>query len=156
MQERAFNVLFLSRRNSARGLIAEAVVNHKGRGRFRAYSAGVEPDDDVDPVVLDVLKLSGYSTDGLHPKHWREFTGPQAVPLDFVFQLSDHETAENVSGLPNQPVSADWHYPDPQALHGEEWERRKALGEIMLSLEKQFSAFSQLPTEALQEKSLRS
>lgn len=156
MAEPVFNVLFLSRRNSARGLLAEAVVNQKGAGRFRAYSAGVEPDAEIDPVALDVLRLSGYTTEGLRPKHWKEFAGPDAVPLDFVFQLSDHETKEKVPGLPGNPLSADWHYPDPAAVCGEEWERRKSLSEILGALERQFSAFSQLPTEALEEKSLRS
>jgi protein-tyrosine-phosphatase len=155
MPERTFNILFLSRRNAARGLFAEAVVNKKGGGRFHAFSAGVEPDDDIDPVVLDILKLSSYETEELHPKHWKQFAGPNAVPLDFVFQLSDHDTTEKLPELPGKPASADWHYPDPQTLHGEEWERRKALGEILLALEKQFGVFSQLPVEALQEKSLR-
>lgn len=156
MAEPVFNILFLSRRNSARGLLAEAVVNGKGGGRFRAFSAGVEPNTDMDPVVLDILRLSGYETDGLHPKHWREFAGPNAVPLDFVFQLSDHETAEQAPELPGKSISADWHYPDPETLYGVEWERRKALSEILAALERQFSAFSQLPVEALKEKSLRS
>lgn len=156
MAEPVFNVLFLSRRNSARGLLAEAVVNQKGAGRFRAFSAGVEPDADIDPFALDILRLSGYPTEGLHPKHWKEFTGPDAVPLDFVFQLSDHRTSEDAPVLPGKPVSADWHYPDPTAVGGEEWERRKSLSDILGALERQFSAFSQLPVEALEEKSLRS
>lgn len=156
MAEPVFNILFLSRRNSARGLLAEAVVNRKSDGRFRAFSAGVEPETQIDPVALDILRMSGYETDGLHPKHWKEFAGPNAVPLDFVFRLSDHEASEGAPLLPGSPVSADWHYPDPEAFYGEEWERRKALSEILAALERQFSAFSQLPVEALQEKSLRS
>jgi len=155
MAEPVFNVLFLSRRNSARGLFAGAVVNKKGKGRFRAFSAGVEPDREIDPVALDILRVAGYPTDGLHPKHWKEFAGPGAVAMDFVFQLSDHKTSESAPVLPGKPVTADWHYPDPANLHGEEWERRKALGEILVALERQFSAFSQLPDEGLEQKSLR-
>jgi len=155
MAEPAFNILFLSRRNSARGILAEAVVNYKGKGRFRAFSAGDEPDDQLDPVALNILELSGYPTDGLHPKHWKEFVGPGAVPLDFVFKLSDHETEEPPE-WPGHPVTADWRYPDPASFSGEDWERRKALSEILGALERQFSAFSQLPSEALKEKSLRS
>lgn len=156
MAEPVYNVLFLSRRNTARGIFAEAVVNQKGDGRFRAFSAGDEPGRDLDPVVLDILKLSGYQTEGLHPKHWKEFTGPNAIPMDFVFKLSDHVQSEDTPHWPGQAETADWRYPDPvEFTSGEEWERRKALSEILLALERQFSAFSQLPDDALKEKSLR-
>lgn len=152
MPDPVFNVLFLSRHNCARSIFAEAVANDKGRGRFRAFSAGVEPDKQIDPVALDILRLSGYQTEGLRSKPWEEFTGPDAVPMDFVFKLSDHETEAN---WPGRPVTADWRYPDPAAFKGEGWERRKALSEILAALERQFGVFSQLPDNALQEKSLR-
>ena len=155
MPDPTFNVLFLSRRNTARSIFAEAVVNHKGRGRFRAFSAGVEPGGELDPMALDILKLSGYPTEGLHPKHWKEFAGPEAAPLDFVFMLCDHETGEDTPNWPGQPVTADWRYPDPAAFAGDEWERRKSLSEILAALERQFSAFSQLPVGSLEAKSLR-
>lgn len=155
MNEPTFNILFISRRNAARSILAEAVVNHKGAGRFRAFSAGTEPSPEIDPMVIDILQMSGYPTENLKPKHWKEFTGPEAVPLDFVFALCDHETGEEAPPWPKQALTADWQYVDPGSVGGEEWERRKELSETLAALERQFSAFNQLPVEALGEKSLR-
>jgi arsenate reductase len=156
MSDATFTILFLSRHNAARSILAEAVANHKGRGRFRAFSAGSEPASEIDPLVLDVLRLADYPTDGLHPKHWKDFTGPGAPALDFVFALCDHEAGEDRPPWPSQEVTADWRYPDPIAVtEGEAWERRKAVGETLVALERQFSVFSQLPPESLAAKSLR-
>ena len=155
MTEHPFNILFLSNRNTTRGIFAEAVANRKGRGRFRAYSAGLKPAADLDPVAFDILRLSDYPTEGLHPKHWKEFAGPDAPPLDFVFTLCDPDAGEPLPHWPGRPVTADWRYPDPEKLQGEDWERRKALSEILAGLERQFGAFMQLPFGSLDQMSLR-
>lgn len=155
MPDATFNVLFLSRHNAARSLLAEAVANRKGGGRFRAFSAGSEPAGEIDPLVLDVLKVSGYPIDDLHPKHWKTFTDANAPALDFVFALCDPETGEATPPWPSQEITADWRYPDPAAVEGEEWERRKAVSDTLAALERQFSVFAQLPPESLAAKSLR-
>jgi arsenate reductase (thioredoxin) len=92
--DRPYGMLFISRRNSARSLMAEAVVNRLGGGRFRTYSAAVEPAEVADPLTLEVLQEAGYQTDGLRPKHWRDFTGLEAPVLDFVFTLSNTASRE--------------------------------------------------------------
>jgi protein-tyrosine-phosphatase len=99
---RPYSLLFISRRNSARSLMAEAVVNRLGKGRFRAISAGVEPAEEADPLAVDAMQAVGYGTDELRPKHWRQFTEPDAPVLDFVFTLSDSGTRE---AFPNGPES---------------------------------------------------
>lgn len=155
MPDATFNILFLSRRNATRSILAEAVANKKGSGLFQAFSAGSEPASDVDPVVRDVLKVSGYPTDSLRPKHWKEFAETDEPDLDFVFALCDQDAGENAPPWPSQEVTADWRYPDPTAVEGEEWERRKAISETLAALERQFSVFAQLPPESLEAKSLR-
>jgi protein-tyrosine-phosphatase len=155
MAEHPFNVLFLSNRNTARSIFAEAVANRVGRGRFTGYSAGLEPASALNPVVLDILRLSDYPTENLRPKHWNEFTRPDAPPLDFVFTLCDLKAGEPAPHWPGRPVTADWNYPDPEATNGEEWERRKVLSETLAGLERQFGTFSYLPFESLDDMSLR-
>ena len=155
MVEHSFNVLFLSNRNTARSIFAEAVANRKGRGRFMGFSAGLDPAVELDPLVLDILRLSDYPTDGLRPKYWKEFTRPDAPPFDFVFTLCDLKAGEPLPHWPGMPITADWNYPDPEKFEGEEWERRKALSETLAGIERQFSTFSYLPFESLDDMSLR-
>jgi len=155
MAEHPFNVLYLSNRNSARSIFAEAVANLKGLGRFRGYSAGLKPAGEVDPLALDILRLSDYPTAGLRPKHWQEFSSADAPALDFVFTLCDLDAGEPMPHWPGLPITADWRYPDPERFNGEDWERRKALSETLAGLERQFSAFMQLPFRSLDQMSLR-
>ena len=150
-----YNILYLSNRNTTRSIFAEAVANGKGHGRFKGYSAGLNPASAVDPMALDILRLSDYPTEGLHPKHWSEFAGADAPPFDFVFTLCDPGAGEPLPHWPGRPVTADWHYPDPEKLGGEDWTRRKALSEILAGMERQFGAFMQLPFESLDAMSLR-
>jgi arsenate reductase (thioredoxin) len=106
-------------------------------------------------VAVDILRLSDYPTEGLRPKHWREFAGEDAPAFDFVFTLCDLDAGEPPPHWPGRPVTADWRYPDPEKLSGEDWVKRKALSEILAGLERQFAAFAQLPFESLNEMSLR-
>lgn len=107
MSQDHFNLLFLSSRNTARSIFAESVTNRLGRGKFTGFSAGMKPAEAVDPMVLDILRLSKYSAEGLHPKSWAEFTQADAPPLDFVFTLCDLEAGEPPPRWPGRPITAD-------------------------------------------------
>ena len=112
MSDDLYNVLFLSNRNMARSIFAEAVTNWLGQKRFRGFSAGINPAEKIDPLVFDVLEAAQYSTDGLRPKHWEEFAKTDAPPLDFVFTLCDPMAGEPLPHWPGRPITADWRYPD--------------------------------------------
>jgi arsenate reductase len=155
MSDGVYNVLFLSNRNMVRSIFAEAVTNRLGQGRFRGFSAGINPAEKIDPLVFDVLKAAEYSADGLRPKQWEEFAGADAPPLDFVFTLCDPVAGEPAPHWPSRPLTADWRYPDPERIRGEKWERRKALAQILAGLERQLRTFMQLPFKSLDEISLR-
>jgi arsenate reductase len=155
MSDGHYNVLFLSNRNTARSIFAEAVMNRMGRENFTGFSAGMRPADKLDPLVRDILQVAQYPTDGLRPKHWKEFAGEDAPPLDFVFTLCDPTAGEPLPHWPARPVTADWRYPDPEKLRGETWERRKELAAMLAGLERQLLAFMQLPFRSLDEISLR-
>ncbi|HEY2535147.1 MAG TPA: protein tyrosine phosphatase [Xanthobacteraceae bacterium] len=155
MPDGHYNILFLSSRNTARSIFAEAVANRLGREHFRGFSAGMKPAQRLDPLVLDVLRVARYPVDELRPKHWEEFAKPDAPPLDFVFTLCDPVAGEPLPHWSGRPITADWRYPDPAGLSGEKWERRKGLARILAGLERQFRAFTQLPFKSLDEISLQ-
>jgi protein-tyrosine-phosphatase len=155
MADGHYNILFLSNRNTARSIFAEAVLNRIGRKSFTGFSAGMHPADKLDPLVCDILQVAKFPTDGLHPKHWREFAGAAAPPLDFVFTLCDPTAGEPLPRWPGRPVTADWRYPDPGKLRGETWERRKELGAMLAGLDRQLRTFIQLPFRSLDDISLR-
>jgi arsenate reductase (thioredoxin) len=153
--EKIYNVLFLSRRNSARSLMAELVLNRHGQGKFRAFSAGVEPSPNVDPIALDVLRQAGYATDGLQPKHWRKLSGRDGPILDFVFTLSDTAAGETLPEWRGRPATAHWQYPDPIKAEGDEWEKKRAFGLVLAGLERQLQIFVQLPFGSLEPMALK-
>jgi len=155
MSDGHYNILFLSNRNTVRSIFAEAVANHLGQGHFNGFSAGMNPAQRVDPQVLDVLRGARYPVSGLRPKHWREFAKPDAPRLDFVFTLCDPVAGEPLPHWSGRPITADWRYPDPASLSGEKWEQRKALARILVGLERQFRAFTQLPFKSLDDISLQ-
>lgn len=154
MADGHYNVLFLSNRNAARSIFAEAALNRIGRAHFTGFSAGLRPAAQLDPLAVDVLRIAEYRTEGLHPKHWREFSKADAPPLDLVFTLCDLEAGEPVPHWPGRPVTGDWRYPDP-ATSGDESERRRRLAATLVGLERQIVAFMQLPFRSLDEISLR-
>jgi arsenate reductase (thioredoxin) len=155
MPQGRYNVLFLSNRNTARSIFAEAVMNRLGGQNFRGFSAGMRPAQELEPLVPDILRLARYPTDGLFPKSWEDFARADAPPLDFVFTLCDPNAGEPLPHWPGRPVTADWRYPDPAKLGCEEWERRKELGAMLAGLERQLRAFIQLPFRSLDNISLR-
>jgi arsenate reductase (thioredoxin) len=147
--DRPFGILFISRRNSARSLMAEAVVRKQGEGKFNAYSAGVEPTPEVDLLALDILRQTGYPTEGLRPKHWQAFVGGDAPVLDFIFTLSATAAAHAFPGWPGKPVAAQWRYPDPTKAVGDDWQRRRAYSRVLSALERQMRIFLALPIASL-------
>jgi arsenate reductase len=120
MAQDRYNVLFLSNRNTARSIFAEAVMNRLGGQNFKGFSAGMHPAKELNPLVPEILRLARYPTDGLHPKSWQDFARADAPPLDFVFTLCDPDAGEPVPHWPGRPVTADWRYADPVRLKCED------------------------------------
>lgn len=155
MTDRVYHVLFLSRRNSARSLFAEAVLRKLGRGAFAAHSAGVDPADAVEPLTLEMLERAGYPTEGLRPRHFSAFAGPDAQKLDFVFTLSDTAAGEDLPDWPGLPVTAHWSSTDPVLVEGEAWEKRQAYGRALAEMERRLRIFVSLPLSSLDRLSLK-
>jgi arsenate reductase (thioredoxin) len=151
--ERIFTVLFLSQRNSARSIMAAALLNELGRGRFRAYSAGVRPTERFDPIALELLEHANVPPPSGRPQHYRDFGGADAPPLDFVFTLSDTAAGEPLPSWPGQPVSAHWRCADPEQS-ADEVERRRSLIATRSQLERRLRVFVNLPMESLDRLSM--
>jgi arsenate reductase len=145
------SVLFLCTGNSARSIMAEALLNHLpiGKGRFRGYSAGSHPTGRVHPMALETLGANGLPVDGYRSKSWDEFSGPDAPRLDFVFTVCDHAAAEVCPIWPGRPTTAHWGTPDPAAVQGTPEERRKAFDDALITLRRRIELFASLPLEAL-------
>jgi len=152
---RPLNVLFLCTHNSARSIIAEAVMNRLGLGKFKAYSAGSQPSGRVHPFALDLLRQLNYDTSTLRSKSWDEFAAPGAPPLDFVFTVCDNAANETCPYWPGQPVSAHWGLPDPSAAAGSEPERRLAFADTHRMLYLRISIFASLPLASLDQVALK-
>jgi arsenate reductase (thioredoxin) len=146
-----FNVLFLCTGNSARSILAEAILNHLpvGRGRFRAFSAGSDPKGAVHPFALELLHEHRLSTDGLRSKSWGEFASAQAPKLDFVFTVCDQAVAEPCPLWPGQPMTAHWGVPDPAAVEGTDDQKRRAFRDAFITLRRRIELFACLPFDKL-------
>ena len=155
MAEPTYNVLFLCTGNSARSILAEAVLNRAGRGRFRAFSAGSQPRGEVHPYALDLLTKLDYPTDALRSKSWDEFAAAGAPTLDFVFTVCDNAASETCPIWPGQPMSAHWGIPDPATAAGTEAERRLAFAEAYRMMSNRIAAFISLPFASLDRLSLK-
>lgn len=153
-EDQKFHILFLSRRGSARGLMAEAIVNQSGKGRFHAISAGVEPAAEPEPDALDALRKGGYEVESLRPKHWSDFVGDNASDLDFVIILSDTAAGEKMPDWPGGPVTANWSYPDPVLVKGDQVEQQLSYGRLLAGLERHLRTFMELPFSALDRMTL--
>jgi arsenate reductase len=149
MTDRPYNVLFLCTGNSARSILAEALINQWGRGKFQGFSAGSHPKGQVHPIALQMLSRMNFPTSGLRSKSWDEFAAPGAVPLDFVFTVCDNAAGEVCPYWPGQPMTAHWGVPDPAAVEGTDTEKWAAFRETFTRLENRIKNFASLPIASL-------
>jgi arsenate reductase len=149
VSEHNFNVLFLCTGNSARSILAEAILNRVGAGRFVAYSAGSHPKGIVHPYALQLLRSLNHDTSFARSKDWTEFAQPDAPRMDFVFTVCDNAAAEACPVWPGQPMTAHWGVPDPAAVEGTEAERHLAFAEAYRMLNNRISIFISLPLASL-------
>jgi arsenate reductase (thioredoxin) len=146
-----FNVLFLCTGNSARSILAEALINDPsiGRGRFRGFSAGSHPRGVVDPMAVEWLRAAGLPTEQLRSKSWDEFAGPDAPPLHFILTVCDNAAHETCPIWPGHPATAHWGVPDPAAVTSSEDARRQAFDEAAATLRRRIELFAKLPLAQL-------
>ena len=149
------NVLFLCTGNSARSILAEAILNHKAKGEFAAYSAGSHPSGTVRPEALAQLAAAGLPTDGLRSKSWDEFAAPNAPRMDFVFTVCDNAANVPCPFWPGQPMTAHWGVADPAAVTGTPDEIARAYRDAFTILDRRISLFLALPIATLQQLSLQ-
>jgi protein-tyrosine-phosphatase len=149
VEPKVFNVLFICTGNSARSIMAEAVLNRAGQGRFRAFSAGSQPKGFVHPYALDLLRRLNFDVSAVRSKSWKEFTGPDAPKLDFAFTLCDDAAAETCPVWPGQPMTAHWGLPDPATATGNEAEIRLTFADTIRMLTNRINIFVSLPMKSL-------
>lgn len=155
MADRTYNVLFLCSGNSARSILAEAILAQKGKGKFEAFSAGSHPKGKIHPYAIDLLKKLNFRTDNLRSKSWDEFAAENAPKMDFVFTVCDNAANEICPIWPGQPMTVHWGVADPAAAEGTEAERRLAFAEAYRMLRNRISAFTSLPIASLNRLSLK-
>jgi arsenate reductase (thioredoxin) len=148
-EHKVFNVLFLCTGNSARSIMAEAILNRAGGGNFRAVSAGSHPKGRVHPYTLDLLRKLNFDVSALRSKSWSEFARPDAPKLDFVFTVCDDAAKESCPLWPGQPTTAHWGIPDPAAAEGTEVEQRLAFAGALRMLTNRINVFVSLPMRSL-------
>ena len=151
-----FNVLFICTANSARSILAEAALNQKGRGRFKAFSAGSKPSGEVHPMALQVLNDLRVDTAFARSKSWDEFSKPDAPNMDFVFTVCDEAAGEECPLWPGHPLTGHWGVPDPKLAEGNDAERALAFADTYKMLARRIDAFLALPVESLDHLALKS
>jgi arsenate reductase len=156
MPDRILNVLFLCTGNSARSVIAEAVLNKVGSGKFRAFSAGSQPKGEINPNTLRLLQRLGYDTSVMRSKSWDEFAKPGAPEFDFIFTVCDDAAGETCPVWPGKPITAHWGVPDPATVTGPDTEIALAFNEAYRMLSRRIELFAALPIRALDDLALRS
>ena len=155
MTNRIYNVLFLCTGNSARSIIAEALLNTLGGGRFHAYSAGSRPSDKLNPVVLEFLQANKISTEGAYSKSWDEFARPDAPRMDLVVTVCDQAAGEECPFWPGQPALAHWGAPDPAAYMDDPDKAKKVVREVFHEMQQRIRLLISLPMEKLDRISLQ-
>lgn len=155
MTERPCHVLFLCTGNSARSILAEALLNRPGAGRFRAFSAGSHPRGEVHPMALALLRERGHETAELRSKSWDEFAAPGAPPLELVLTVCDDAAGESCPVWPGKPVTAHWGIEDPAASRGPEDEQRRLFRRVYAELERRIERLRNLPVDSLDRQTLR-
>jgi arsenate reductase len=153
MTDKTLNVLFLCTHNSARSILAEAILNHIGQGRFQAYSAGSSPRENQqpNPLGLQVLQNAGIRIDGLRSKNWDEFSKPDAPHMDLVITVCDNAAGEACPYWPGQPATAHWGYPDPSAGDGTEAHKLEAFRQTLHALHQRLALLVSLPAAKLEK-----
>jgi protein-tyrosine-phosphatase len=154
-ESKIYNVLFLCTGNSARSIMAEAILNRVGQGRFRAFSAGSQPKGRIHPYTLDLLQKLHFDLSGLHSKSWTEFAVSAAPKLDFVFTVCDNAASEACPVWPGQPMTAHWGVPDPAEATGNDAEIRLAFADTFRMLSNRINIFVSLPLRSLDALSLQ-
>lgn len=155
MTEKTYNMLFLCTGNSARSIIAEAILNRVGQGRFKAYSAGSQPKGEVHPYTLRLLKTMNHDVSFARSKNWEEFAVSGAPQMDFVFTVCDSAANEACPVWPGQPMTAHWGLPDPAAAEGTEAEKHLAFDDTYRMLNNRLSIFTSLPMASLDRLALQ-
>jgi protein-tyrosine-phosphatase len=155
MADQPYNVLFLCTGNSARSILAEAILNREGRGQFKAYSAGSHHKGAVHSMALETLEEMGFLIDGYRSKDWNEFASEGAPELNFVFTVCDNAAGEVCPAWPGQPMTAHWGIEDPAAVEGDEEVRRRAFRTAFFALQRRIGLFLALPLESIDELSLQ-
>ena len=155
MADHTYNVLFLCTGNSARSIMAEAILNKLSAGKFRAYSAGSQPKGRVNPATIALLQSLGYDTSGFRSKSWHEFARPGAPALDFVFTVCDNAAGETCPIWPGQPMTAHWGVPDPAEAAGSDAEVALAFKDAYRMLHQRIGIFTALPLRSLDRLSLQ-
>jgi arsenate reductase len=150
-----YNVLFLCTGNSARSIMAEAILNHKGKGRFTAYSAGSHPSGQPRPEAIKQIEWAGMPAAGLRSKSWDEFAAPGAPKLDFVFTVCDNAANEQCPYWPGQPMTAHWGIPDPAAAKGTAEEIARAFRDAFIVLDRRIGLFLSLPLGTLDQLAIK-
>jgi arsenate reductase len=155
MKSRQYNVLFLCTGNSARSILAEAIMNKWGRGQFHGYSAGSHPNGKVNPLALELLQRLDFPIDGLRSKSWDEFAAPNDVHFDFVFTVCDNAAGETCPVWPGQPMTAHWGIPDPAAVEGSDLEKKFAFRQAFKAMETRIKLFLSLPLSSIDQLRLK-
>ena len=151
-----YHVLFLCTGNSARSILAEAILNREGHGRFIAHSAGSRPTGTPNPFAISLLQREGFDTGFARSKSWDEFATPDAPKLDFVFTVCDNAAAEECPFWPGQPMTAHWGLPDPAAVEGSDAQKALAFADTYRAMRRRLQAFCALPLATIDALSLRS
>ena len=149
MNTKTYNVLFLCTGNSARSILAEVALNHRGAGKFKAYSAGSFPTGKVNPLAIELLQQEGFDTSNARSKSWDEFAGADAPQFDFIITVCDNAANEVCPIWPGKPLSAHWGVPDPAAVEGDIEKKRRAFREAFIVLAWRIDLLVSLPLEKL-------
>ncbi|HUW76718.1 MAG TPA: arsenate reductase ArsC [Gallionella sp.] len=155
MKDKIYNVLFLCTGNSARSIMAEAILKNLGKGRFHAFSAGSHPAGRVNPLAIEQLQRASLPIGGLRSKNWDEFSAPHAPALDFVFTVCDKAAGEICPVWPGQPMTAHWGIEDPAVVEGSEDDKRQAFAKAFTQLNRRISIFLSLPFSKIDVMSLK-
>ena len=151
---RTYNALFLCTGNSARSIMAEVILNHLGRGRFHAFSAGSHPNGQVNPFAIEAMRAAGLSTQGLRSKAWDEFAAPGAPEMDFILTVCDNAAGEACPVWPGKPMTAHWGVADPAAVEGSDEEKRRAFRATAGILRRRIELLVALPEAKLEPLSM--